>query len=74
MCKATFELLIYQFQQPIWKQFLDYFNMTALNELPTLEEIKHLEGAIDSTKQPMQVMSEQQDTAKWIKDENKQVA
>ena len=44
------------------KQFLDYFNMTALNELPTLEEIKHLEGAIDSTKQPMQVMSEQQDT------------
>jgi hypothetical protein len=37
--------------------------MTALNELPTLEEIKHLEGAIDSTKQPMQVMSEQQDTA-----------
>ena len=45
------------------KQFLDYFNMTALNELPTLEEIKHLEGAIDSTKQPMQVMSEQQDTA-----------
>jgi segregation and condensation protein B len=44
------------------KQFLDYFNMTALNELPTLEEIKHLEGAVESIKQPMQVMSEKQDT------------
>jgi hypothetical protein len=32
--------------------------MTALNELPTLEEIKHLEGAVESIIQPMQVMSE----------------
>ena len=29
------------------KQFLDYFNITSLNQLPTLEEIKHLEGSID---------------------------
>jgi len=33
------------------KQFLDYFNITALNQLPTLEEIKNLEGSIDNTKQ-----------------------
>ncbi len=33
------------------KQFLDYFNITSLNQLPTLEEIKNLEGSIDNTKQ-----------------------
>jgi segregation and condensation protein B len=33
------------------KQFLDYFNITGLNQLPTLEEIKNLEGSIDNTKQ-----------------------
>jgi len=44
------------------KQFLDYFNITSLNELPTLQEIQHLDGPIDSTQQPMQVTSEKQET------------
>ena len=40
------------------KQFLDYFNITSLNQLPTLEEIKHLDGSIDNKQQTMQVTSE----------------
>jgi segregation and condensation protein B len=44
------------------KQFLDYFNITSLNELPTLQEIQHLDGAIDNMQQPMQVTSEKQET------------
>ncbi|MDP3877057.1 MAG: SMC-Scp complex subunit ScpB [Methylobacter sp.] len=46
------------------KQFLDYFNITALNELPTLQEIQELGAAFEhpsiETQQPMQVKSEEQ--------------
>ena len=28
------------------KQFLDYFNITSLNELPALEDIKYLDEAV----------------------------
>ena len=62
------------------KQFLDYFNMTSLNELPALQEIQNLEGPIDNTQQSMQVTSEKQETnQRFIKateqfaEENKQV-
>lgn len=62
------------------KQFLDYFNITSLNELPTLQEIQHLDGSIDNTQQPMQVTSEKQETnqrfieaAEQFAEENKQV-
>jgi segregation and condensation protein B len=53
------------------KQFLDYFNISSLNELPTLQEIKELgvsldEPALDNTQQPMQVKSEQQETTEQI--------
>jgi segregation and condensation protein B len=44
------------------KQFLDYFNITSLNELPALQEIQHLDGPIEITQQPMQVTSEKQET------------
>ena len=49
------------------KQFLDYFNITSLTELPTLQEIKELDVVIaspslDTSQQPMQVKSEQQET------------
>jgi segregation and condensation protein B len=44
------------------KLFLDYFNMTSLNELPALQEIQHLDGSLDNTQQPMQVTSEKQET------------
>ena len=44
------------------KQFLDYFNITSLNQLPTLEEIKQLEGSIDNKQQTTQVTSEKQET------------
>lgn len=49
------------------KQFLDYFNITALNELPTLQEIKDLDVSdIDKSianKHPhLQVTSESQKT------------
>ena len=62
------------------KQFLDYFNMTSLNELPTLQEIQHLDGSLDNAQQPMQVTSEKQETnqrfieaAEPFADENQQV-
>jgi segregation and condensation protein B len=55
------------------KQFLDYFNITSLNELPTLQEIKELGVSldessldIDNTQQPMQVKSEEQETNEQI--------
>lgn len=34
------------------KQFLDYFNISSLNELPTMEEIINLDAAADNTPQP----------------------
>jgi segregation and condensation protein B len=62
------------------KQFLDYFNITSLNELPALQEIQHLDGSIDNTQQPMQVTSEKQETnqrfieaAEQFAEENNQV-
>jgi segregation and condensation protein B len=55
------------------KQFLDYFNITSLNELPTLQEIKELGVSldessldIDNAQQPMQVKSEEQETNEQI--------
>ena len=45
------------------KQFLDYFNMTSLNELPTLQEIKELDLSVDNVQQPMQAKSEEQESA-----------
>jgi segregation and condensation protein B len=44
------------------KQFLDYFNIASINELPTLQEIQNLEWPIDKMQQPMQVTSEKQET------------
>ena len=62
------------------KQFLDYFNITTLNELPTLQEIQHLDGSIDNTQPHSQVTSEKQATnqrfieaAGQFAEENKQV-
>ena len=45
------------------KQFLDYFNITSLNELPTLQEIKELDLSVDNVQQPMQAKSEEQESA-----------
>lgn len=42
-------------------QFLDYFNMTTLNELPTLQEIHDLDVSINDKPQPTQVTSENQE-------------
>jgi segregation and condensation protein B len=49
------------------KQFLDYFNITSLDELPTLQEIQGLDvlldnPSLDTMQQPMQVKSEEQET------------
>jgi segregation and condensation protein B len=49
------------------KQFLDYFNISSLNELPTLQEIQELDlsldqALLDNPQQPMQVKSEEQET------------
>ena len=44
------------------KQFLDYFNISSLNELPALQEIQNLGGPLECTQQPMQVTSEKQET------------
>lgn len=43
------------------KQFLDYFNITSLSELPTLQEIQELDLSLDAMQQPMQVNSEEQE-------------
>ena len=40
------------------KQFLDYFNVTSLSELPALGDIKHLDESVENRQQPTQVMSE----------------
>ena len=53
------------------KQFLDYFNITSLSELPTLQELQELgvsfdEPSLDATQQPMQVKSEEQETNEQI--------
>jgi len=53
------------------KQFLDYFNITSLSELPTLQEIQELgmsldEPSLDATQQPMQVKSEEQETTEQV--------
>lgn len=48
------------------KQFLDYFNITSLNELPTLQEIQELGMSVDDPQQPMQVKSEEQETTEQI--------
>ncbi|MDO9169860.1 MAG: SMC-Scp complex subunit ScpB [Methylobacter sp.] len=49
------------------KQFLDYFNITSLSELPTLQEIQELGISLDdplleTQQQPMQAKSEDQKT------------
>lgn len=44
------------------KQFLDYFNIASLDELPTLQEIQNLDLSVDNGQQPMQVKSEKQET------------
>ncbi len=44
------------------RQFLDYFNITTLNDLPTLQEIKTLEVPVDKLQQQIQVTSEKQNT------------
>jgi len=49
------------------KQFLDYFNITSLNELPTLQEIQDLgTSVVNDPQQPMQVKSEEQETTEQI--------
>lgn len=48
------------------KQFLDYFNITSLDELPTLQEIQQLDSSLDVTQQTMQVKSEEQETIEQI--------
>jgi segregation and condensation protein B len=44
------------------KQFLDYFNITTLNDLPTLQEIQELDLTLESIQQSTQDYSEQQET------------
>ncbi|WP_374090695.1 SMC-Scp complex subunit ScpB [Methylomicrobium lacus] len=44
------------------KQFLDYFNIKSLSELPTLEQIQALEPAPEVTPAPEQEASEKQET------------
>lgn len=46
------------------KQFLDYFNITSLNDLPTLQEIQDLDLALDNSQLTMQEESESQESDK----------
>ena len=48
------------------KQFLDYFNITSLSELPTLQEIQDLDLSLDSPQPPLQVESEKQETSEEL--------
>jgi segregation and condensation protein B len=42
------------------KQFLDYFNVTTLNDLPTLQEIQDLDLSVDNSQYILQEESEKQ--------------
>lgn len=42
------------------KQFLDYFNITTLNDLPTMQEIQDLDLSLESAQPTVQVKSEEQ--------------
>ena len=44
------------------KQFLDYFNITTLNDLPTLQEIQDLDLSLDTPQHIQQEASEEQTT------------
>ncbi|MBS3953962.1 MAG: SMC-Scp complex subunit ScpB [Methylomicrobium sp.] len=44
------------------KQFLDYFNLAALSELPTLQEMADLSALAEPDQHVLQVNSEQQET------------
>ncbi|PKM13138.1 MAG: SMC-Scp complex subunit ScpB [Gammaproteobacteria bacterium HGW-Gammaproteobacteria-3] len=44
------------------KQFLDYFDLSSLQELPTLQEVQDLAVSVANNQQPMQVNSEPQET------------
>jgi segregation and condensation protein B len=44
------------------KQFLDYFNITGLHQLPTLQEILDLDKSIDEIQTHSQATSEEQET------------
>jgi len=44
------------------KQFLDYFNIKSLDELPTLEQLQELEPAAEAIPVPEQEASEKQET------------
>jgi segregation and condensation protein B len=44
------------------KQFLDYFNITTLNDLPTLQEIQDLDLSLDDTPHTLQAESENQES------------
>ncbi|MEQ1559971.1 MAG: SMC-Scp complex subunit ScpB [Methyloglobulus sp.] len=46
------------------KQFLDYFNVTTLNDLPTLQEIQDLDLSLDNAQHILQEESEEQTTDK----------
>lgn len=48
------------------KQFLDYFNVASLNELPTLQEIQQLGMTFDESQQSTQVKSEKQEASEQI--------
>lgn len=45
------------------KQFLDYFNLSSLAQLPTLEEIQELDPKRKMDEQPIKADSEQQETS-----------
>lgn len=48
------------------KQFLDYFNITTLNDLPTLQEIQELDLSLDNTPHTLQAASEQQESEEQV--------
>jgi segregation and condensation protein B len=56
------------------KQFLDYFNITSLNELPTLQEIQELDSSSDVIQQTIQVKSEEQETTEQVAENIEQLA
>jgi segregation and condensation protein B len=48
------------------KQFLDYFNIKSLSELPTLEQIQELDLTPEATQAPEQEASEKQETREEV--------
>lgn len=54
------------------KQFLDYFNLSSLDELPTLQELQDTSFLQESNQQPQQAESEKEETTQELPEQTEE--